>query len=444
MIFKIENQKSIVYVVLSALLYVFIVYFLERTDFYFLLLSFALLFGFYYKIISLQKNNFTFLVFSALFFRVVFIFCLPNLSQDFYRFIWDGRLIATGINPYLHLPKELILSSTFQLPQAQELVNGMGSLSAEHYSNYPPINQLCFFLAAFFSPNSIYGAAITLRLIIILADLGTLYFGKKLLQELGLESYSIFWYVLNPLVILELSGNLHFEGVMLFFFIISIYLGYKNRFLFAGIFFGLSIMTKLVPLLLLPIFINYLGWKKSIVFYIVVLSTCLLVFTPFLSSALVHNYLETIGLWFTNFEFNASIYYVIREIGYYSKGYNVIHTVGKIIPLFVILFIVFKAFFSKNNSVVHLFTSFLMVLTVYFFTATTVHPWYLINLILLSVFTKYKFPIYWSFLIILSYYAYSVLPFKENLYLIFVEYGLVYSIFGYEVFRIHKLGLQKT
>lgn len=443
MIFKIENPKqSIAYVLLSVLLYIFIVYFLERTHFYFLLGSFALLFICYYKIIKLQKNNFTFLVAVAIIFRILFVFSIPNLSQDFYRFIWDGRLILEGINPYLHLPKDLILNPNFKLPQAQELVNGMGALSAEHYSNYPPINQLYFTIAGFLSNHSIYGAAIVLRIIIILADFGTLYYSKKLLQSLGLETYSIFWYVFNPLVILELSGNLHFEGVMLFLFISSMYLLYKNRLVVAGILFGLSIMTKLLPLLLLPIFIKYLGFKKSILFYTIVLGTCFFVFLPFLSSALINNYLETIGLWFTNFEFNASIYYIIREIGYYFKGYNIIHTVGKIIPVFVVLFILIKAFFSKNDTVINLFSTFLIVLSVYFFTATTVHPWYIVNLILISVFTKYKFPVYWSFLVILSYYAYSVSPFKENLYFIFVEYSILYGVFIYEI-QSKKLDVNK-
>lgn len=434
MISKIENPKqSISYVILSILLYIFIAYFLKRTDFYFILTSFTILFICYYKIIQLQKNNFTFLVSVTLIFRCLFIFSLPNLSQDFYRFIWDGRLILEGMNPYLNLPKDLILNSSFKLPQAQELVIGMGTLSAEHYSNYPPINQLCFLIAGFFSNHSIYGAAIILRLIIILADVGTIYYGRKLLTVLGLESHKIFWYVLNPLVILELSDNLHFEGVMLFFFILSIYLLHKHYLILAGIIFALSIMTKLLPILLLPIFIKYLGFKKSIAFYTVVLATCLLLFLPFLSVQIIKNYSETIGLWFTNFEFNASIYYIIREVGYYFTGYNIIHSVGKLIPVFVVLFIFFKTIFSKNDSILNLFITFLIVLSIYFFTATTVHPWYIINLILISVFTKYKFPVYWSFLVILSYYAYSVIPFKENLYLVFVEYVVVYGIFIYEI-----------
>jgi amino acid transporter len=70
---------------------------LERTDFlpYFLLITFF----FTYKIIQTEKNNFNFLILISVLFRLL-IFSLPNLSQDFYRFIWDGRLILLGLNPF--------------------------------------------------------------------------------------------------------------------------------------------------------------------------------------------------------------------------------------------------------------------------------------------------------------------------------------------------------
>jgi hypothetical protein len=74
--------------------------------------------------------------------------------------------------------------------------------------------------------------------------------------------------------------------------------------------------------------------------------------------------------------------------------------------------------------------------------ATTVHPWYLSTLLILSIFTKYKFPLVWSFIIILSYLAYANTENKENLLIIGLEYFIVYAFFTWEI--ISKKGRTKA
>jgi hypothetical protein len=145
---------------------------------------------------------------TGLLFRILLLFSLPALSQDFYRFIWDGRLLLQGYNPYLHLPSTLINTTGFNIPDAKVLFDGMATLSATHYTNYPPVNQLCFLLAALLGGKSIMGSVVVFKLIIIGADIGIFFFGKKLLKALNLPEKNIFLYFLNPLVIIELAGNL--------------------------------------------------------------------------------------------------------------------------------------------------------------------------------------------------------------------------------------------
>ena len=190
--------KSYILLALSFLTYGYIGYILERHEFIKLLVSFTFLFILLYQIIKFQKNNFTFLVTAAILFRIVFISVLPNLSQDYFRFIWDGRLLLNGMNPYLYLPNDLMSQSNFSIANAQELFDGMGNLSASHYSNYPPVNQLLFAVASILGSESIMPSVVILRLSIIIADLGTLYFGSKLLTALGKKKHLIFWYILNP------------------------------------------------------------------------------------------------------------------------------------------------------------------------------------------------------------------------------------------------------
>jgi len=75
----------------------------------------------------------------------------------------------------------------------------------------------------------------------------------------------------------------------------------------------------------------------------------------------------------------------------------------------------------------------LFAVSFYYFTATTVHPWYIATLLILSIFTNYKFPLIWSFAIVLSYLAYTNANNTENLWLISIEYLIVYGFFVWEI-----------
>jgi hypothetical protein len=376
----------------------------------------------------------------------MFLFAIPNLSQDFYRFIWDGRMILEGFNPYLYTPNSFILNGKFPIDQAQDLYNGMGELSASHFTNYPPLNQLCFTIAALISGKSILGSVVVLRSIIIAAEIGTLYFGKKLLERLKLPSTRIFWYILNPFIIIELTGNLHFEGVMIFFLVWSLFLLHSGKWKWAAVILACSISVKLIPLMFLPLFFwwfvkkdNFLkGIKKLTIFCAITLVSVIILFLPFFSIEFIDNYAETVGLWFGNFEFNASIYYIAREIGYAITGYNEIAIIGKVLPVISVLIILGFSFLRQNKTIPKLSTSIVLVFAYYLFLSTTVHPWYIATLVIICVFTNYRFPLVWSAVIILSYLAYSNSGNTENLWIIVLEYLIVFSVFIWEVFILKR------
>ncbi|WP_316933225.1 mannosyltransferase [Maribacter thermophilus] len=386
--------------------------------------------------IQFEKWNFRFLLAAGILARFVFLPLEPHLSQDFYRFIWDGELVRNFINPYVEVPNILIQQSDHIIPNAQELYMGMGELSAKHYSNYPPLNQLIFAMAALWGGKTILGSIIAMRSFIILADIGIFYFGRKFLKKLNCSPHLIFWYFLNPLVIVELTGNLHFEGVMLFFFVWSMYLLSVKKWQWAAVMLGCSISIKLVPLLFLPLFLKYFGLKRSILFYMIVLSTLALSFAPFYTLEFVSNYSQTLSLWFSNFEFNASLYNLIKQIAVYldQKPWEFIKIYGKITPIITVSVILLLTFFGKNSTLLGLLKSMMWALTIYYLISTTVHPWYIIFLVLLSSFTTYRYAIIWSAAIVLSYFAYSQVDFKENLVLLAIEYISVIGFMSYDFF----------
>nr|WP_124587677.1 mannosyltransferase [Tenacibaculum discolor] len=442
-----KKYSSIMLTFVSVVLYFLFAYTIERTEFNKLLFLWVILFTCYFGLLQNKQLSFVHLASIAVLFRLVFFSAIPNLSQDFYRFIWDGRMILEGLNPYLSLPQTFIEQNNYPINQANELYKGMGALNGSHYTNYPPINQLCFLIAALLAKNSIIGSVVVMRVLIILADIGILYFGKKLLERLQLPVKNIFLYILNPFVIIELTGNLHFEPVMLFFLVWSIYKLQQQKWFSAAILLACSISVKLIPLLFLPLFFQWFvknnfsflrGFKKLVSFYVTVIFTVILLFLPFYSSELVSNYMNSVGLWFRNFEFNASFYYLAREIGYLFRGYNEIAIIGKIIPIVTIFFLLILTFFKKNRSIKQLIVSMLFTLSFYYFLTTTMHPWYIATLLILSVFTQYRYTVLWSLVIILSYQAYANSPWKENLWLITLEYLILYTYLIWEVFIKRK------
>lgn len=80
----------------------------------------------------------------------------------------------------------------------------------------------------------------------------------------------------------------------------------------------------------------------------------------------------------------------------------------------------------------------LLGVSAYFFLSTTVHPWYIATPLILSIFTRYRFAILWSFLVYLSYYAYGNEQFQENLWLVAAEYLLVIGYFIWEFLKLQK------
>lgn len=417
---KISNSWLVSIAVACFIVYYVFAYHLERSNFNLLL---ALYSGLFVGYILLISSDFKYKFVVGLLFRAILVLQIPNLSQDFYRFIWDGRLMASSLNPYSFIPVDIV-DKVFD---GQFLISKMGDLSAHNHSNYPPLNQLIFAIGAFLSPKNLLGNVLVWRIFIILADVGIYFFGRKILEFLKLEKERIHYYFLNPLVIIELTGNLHFEGLMMFFLCLSFYFFYRRKYSFSAVFVALAILTKLIPLMLLPFFIKKIPANKLIGFYGIIGLICIAAFIPFYDENLLSNYSKTVGLWFTSFEFNGSIYYILREIGFLLTGYNIIGIIGRITPVIIIFYIGYLAL-KKSNFLQNQY----LALMIYFFLSTTIHPWYLISMIFLGVFLYTKTIWIWSFTVIFSYSAYTANQFNEKPIFLFFEYLPVFAMFYWE------------
>ena len=415
----------------------FIVYFPEQSDFHLIFPPFALLFAIYAFFISgnQKKLSLRYLIGLALFCRFIAIFAFPNLSDDIYRFIWDGQLTANHLNPYHYLPADIIDRSSFPMEGKKELYELLNS--KHYYSVYPPLSQLIFYISSILSGGSWMANNIFLKLFIVAAECGNIYLMLKILGHFKKDRYLCLIYALNPLVIIETSGNLHFEGIMVFFFLLFTWFYIKEKKAISMIWLSLSIATKLVPLIFLPFIVKKMG-VKSFLKYGIVLTICLmLIFTPLYYNINTNNFLSSIDLYFKTFEFNASIYYILRFIGYQFSGYNLIAWIGPFLGIITFLLIINKARKKDFPDFISIYSPFLWAFTIFLFLSTTIHPWYLILPISLAVFSFQKYILMWSFLIFMTYFNYSYPSYHENLWLVFIEYSIVWTTFFFERRNCH-------
>lgn len=386
--------------------------------------------------------------------RIVAIFAFPQLSDDIYRFIWDGWLSIQLVNPFAYLPVDVPI----ELGAFQKFL--LGSMnSPEYYSVYPTVLQLIFAFVALIIPSSIVGQSILLKLILLVFEIITVRYTLKILKYFKKDQRLVLIYFLNPLVIVELMGNLHMELVMISGFSIFLYYffcgarGPKNKVL-AAFALSFSVAAKLITLVAAPFLIKRLFASRSISSLFQFFAWFTLFFGLFFIPMFLLNY-ENFGkgldLYFQKFEFNASFYYLIRSVGFWIKGYNIIGSLGPALAIISTLIIFSLALIENKVSLESLATKLLFGLSAYYFFSTTVHPWYTALLVFLSVFSSYRFAIIWSFLATLSYSKYYL---EAYFYFpaITIEYLLLFALIGHELYirqldphrSLIKIGGSKT
>lgn len=411
----------------------FLCYAVDRAQFGQVLLGFSVAFYGYYHWI--EKENFRSvkeITRHALIIRLLILFSTPLLSDDFYRFIWDGLIQVQGINPFTQLPSEFSGQSHY-LVHLQDSMN-----SPEYYSVYPPLMQWIFHGISLLVGENELGQIIGMRSLLILSDLGIIWVGNKILGLLGKNRGDIALYAFNPLVIVEVVGNLHFEGMMLFFTLLGIYLLMRwqkdsnhGMLVLGAVSIAAGVLTKMVLLLSIPAMWRKWGGTRTILVGLLSLVFIGIGFAFFIDQTLILNLGQSLDLYFRNFEFNASLFALSRGVASHWIPHYTVETIGPYISLVMLLSIVAIALFRRPRGYEGYFETLLFILSIHLLFSSTVHPWYIVNLIGISLFTRYRYPIVWSFTAVISYFMYSN-DFIEVWWINGIEYLIVIAYMIYE------------
>ncbi len=203
----------------------------------------------------------------ALVFRLVLLPVPPELTDDFYRYLWDGHVQLQGVNPYLHAPGDPALEP-FRTPWHAHINSPSVS------TIYPPLAQIVFLLNALLG-----GTILGLKVVWVGLDLVTAFLLGRVASRSGRDPRGVLTlYLWSPLLIIETAWNGHLEALGLVFIALLLYFGaHPAR---VGMALGLATVAKFAPAAALPPLWRRYGWRMALAFGI----TLAVLYLPYLSA----------------------------------------------------------------------------------------------------------------------------------------------------------------
>ena len=337
----------------------------------------------------------------ALLFRLTLLPALPDLSDDYYRYIWDGNLVAKGVSPYAHAPADPELADRGFVDNAL-----LGKLnSKDFHSVYPPLSQLVFLCGGwFYEVSELAPSFLMMKSLFVLMEFTGLCFLITALRRTSTSVSAMILYAWNPLVIIEIAGQGHTEGAMVLGMGLAAHAACSGRAAISWLGLTLAAMTKLLPFAFVPLWLRYFRGRGLWLGLTVAIALCV----PFWTPSLIGTY-ESVQLYVQYFEFNAGLYFTIKQILYWFTGDDWSKQIGPLLRWVFAAIAIGIYLFHRVDGPQRLLQASLLLFSAYLITATTVHPWYVTWVLPLIPFTPMlRWPWFWfSFACFASYVAYT-------------------------------------
>lgn len=208
------------------------------------------------------------LVFAALF-RLSILFSPPYLSDDIYRYIWDGRVQFAGINPYRYIPADESLAEL----RDEKIYPNINRRDYAH-TMYPPVAEGAFLVITRFSESVTWmkAAMVGFEAIAIWAIV-------QLLISFGFARQRVLIYAWHPLAVWEFAGSGHLDALAIACITLALLARRKQAGTLTGVLLACATCVKLVPAVLFPSLYQRGRWKMPLAFF----ATVLLAYLPYLS-----------------------------------------------------------------------------------------------------------------------------------------------------------------
>ncbi len=186
---------------------------------------------------------------AALAYRLMLLPAAPTLSDDLFRYVWEGRVVLAGQSPY-RLPPNAPSLIPLRDQTIWPFIN-----NRDVPSPYPPLAQLGGVLAAALWPHSPYG----MKLVSTLADVGVIAAVLALLRATETPAGHVLVYAWHPSTAVEFAHSGHNDSLMLLPMTLALALAAGGRRWTPALLVGLAALAKVSPLLLLPLLPRKLG-----------------------------------------------------------------------------------------------------------------------------------------------------------------------------------------
>ena len=231
-------------------------------------------------------------LFLGLIFRVVLVSSSPIMSDDVYRYIWDGRVQQYGLNPYGSVPNDPELESLHT-----ELTRRIHPTSAALPSIYPPLAQRLFY-----GITSIHESVRALAITMVVADALIVVLLWRWLVVAGRNRWWVLAYAWHPLVVLEGAGGAHIDSFGTLLLVASGLALSLRRSLLASVTFAGAIAIKFVPVVLLPLL-----WRRIHLTHAILAAMVLvLLYLPFMRDGVLP--VGSLGTYLSQWRFNAPFF----------------------------------------------------------------------------------------------------------------------------------------
>jgi len=208
----------------------------------------------------------------AVLLRIGAVFAPPYLSDDIYRYVWDGRVQAAGINPYRFVPDS---------PQLERLQDDRiyPRINRSDYAPtiYPPVAQFIFLAATRVSESITW-----MKMVMVGFEALTVWALIRLLVSLGLPAERVLIYAWNPLTIWEFAGSGHIDAAAIAFLVLTLWARRRNLPALTGITLACATLVKFYPAVIFPALYRRWDWKMPAGFA----ATVILAYAPYAKAGL--------------------------------------------------------------------------------------------------------------------------------------------------------------